>query len=156
MTSKNNCVFLSVAEFCIFLGLTAQIFPASHRETGKRQMKLTPGQKCRPVSPTLSCHCRSKVSPEQGAPGPPGKAGMSCPCPSPRESPSQPGAPVLIAKLTLHFLQRIKASSKEGVSCVSVQAPFTKPAFPFLMQRQGLGWRFCNANVNSQLLIPVA
>lgn len=83
---------------------------------------------------------------------------MSCPCPSPRESPSQPGAPVLIAKLTLHFLQRIKASSKEGVSRVSVGGggAFTKPAFPFLMQRQGLGRRFCNANVNSQLLIPVA
>lgn len=84
---------------------------------------------------------------------------MSCPRPSPRESPSQPGAPVLIAKLTLHFLQKIRPLVRKGylVSLFGVgEGAFTKPAFPFLMQRQGLGWRFCNANVNSQLLIPVA
>lgn len=39
---------------------------------------------------------------------------------------------------------------------MSLFSPSTEQMFSFLTQRQRLGWRFCNADVNSQLTIPEA
>lgn len=39
---------------------------------------------------------------------------------------------------------------------MSLLSPFTKQMFSFLMQRQRLSWKFCNADANSQITVPEA